>query len=820
MYSKRYLTALVIVCMLSAIIIIGCPTPDFSNGEKGISRSKIPGSEYWPFAKGNTWTFAETDASPFSFNLDLSDLGLPLGPPPAEYEPEYEGEWEQSAQKLLSKFSPVSKADEPTLTMTIKDKLTVNGHTVWQIDLSPSEEEEEMDQKTITKQATEGEGEISKYALSIQITPFGAGIIMLNPSNIIYDAGTVVNLDISPKPGWIFDHWEGDVEDPNSASTTITMNAHESITAVFVQENEVEGEAEGQYEPEGEAEGQYELEGEAEGQYEPEGEGEGETEGEDDSGPYGLYVSITPPNGGAVITTPESWVYDEGEIVSLEASANSGWIFDHWEGDVQNPNSASTTITMNSDESITAVFVMEYEDEGEPEGELEGEREWEPEGEVEGEGEPEGEAGVGGGDGGGGPSTISTYWVQINGKWYITISEEFVNKLPDTTGFISWSRISRLLASGYGAIFSGVFSWYTQEMESIMEDMPGLMPEEDEYYLKALSDNLASKQDSDEIEEMLSLVSSIGGFLTSYEYDDNLIRALGRVTGSLLTGLVDLTETIETLSEDDDEMEAFEDFAYALITFVSVKTQAYLAIDITDEEYSGEDEGDELTPENIEALAEDIVQFLEEYSQETTSESVSAICDTLLTVAEEFIILGQEIDAFRLDDIDSGLVNSIGHLVDGLADHLKTDHADDELATELAEMCEVLADAVLTTGTAFKKIDNTEIKIVEGALDIDFLPIEREITDQYILDMMSSPYSQNNDGTWSYSLSDFGIKDQDECIAWKVDISKYTGPTKEMPLKSGKKYMTMAIFAKEVGPLFLGELALQSATIDGKEAGQ
>lgn len=67
---------------------------------------------------------------------------------------------------------------------------------------------------------------------------------MLEPSNLIYNAGTVVYLDISTNPGWTFDHWEGNVQDPNSASTTITMNDNESITAVFVSANEGEGEGE------------------------------------------------------------------------------------------------------------------------------------------------------------------------------------------------------------------------------------------------------------------------------------------------------------------------------------------------------------------------------------------------------------------------------------------------------------------------------------------------------------------------------------------------------------------------------------------------
>jgi len=33
---------------------------------------------------------------------------------------------------------------------------------------------------------------------------------------------------------YVFDHWEGDVNDPYSANTTIIMDANETVTAVFV----------------------------------------------------------------------------------------------------------------------------------------------------------------------------------------------------------------------------------------------------------------------------------------------------------------------------------------------------------------------------------------------------------------------------------------------------------------------------------------------------------------------------------------------------------------------------------------------------------
>jgi len=59
-----------------------------------------------------------------------------------------------------------------------------------------------------------------------------------------YDAGTVVDLVATPEEGYEFRRWTGDTEhitDPNSVSTTITMNGNYSITATFGEEGEGDG---------------------------------------------------------------------------------------------------------------------------------------------------------------------------------------------------------------------------------------------------------------------------------------------------------------------------------------------------------------------------------------------------------------------------------------------------------------------------------------------------------------------------------------------------------------------------------------------------
>jgi hypothetical protein len=57
-----------------------------------------------------------------------------------------------------------------------------------------------------------------------------------------------------------------------------------------------------------------------------------------------------------------TFTYDAGTVVTLEAvpSAGGGFVFDIWTGDVgtiADVSSATTTITMNGNYSITANFV-------------------------------------------------------------------------------------------------------------------------------------------------------------------------------------------------------------------------------------------------------------------------------------------------------------------------------------------------------------------------------------------------------------------------------------------------------------------------------
>jgi parallel beta-helix repeat protein len=125
-----------------------------------------------------------------------------------------------------------------------------------------------------------------------------------------YDEGIVVDITAIPDSGWEFDSWTGDVADTSSVTTTVTMNSGKTVTATFTEIVPV----------------QYTL-----------------TIGVSGNG------STTPAHG--------AHDYDEGTVVTVTATPASGWEFVKWTGDVADISSLTTTVTMNSDNTVTAKFI-------------------------------------------------------------------------------------------------------------------------------------------------------------------------------------------------------------------------------------------------------------------------------------------------------------------------------------------------------------------------------------------------------------------------------------------------------------------------------
>lgn len=137
----------------------------------------------------------------------------------------------------------------------------------------------------------------------------GNGTTTPEPGDSQRQANEVVDITAIPDEGYVFVNWTGGVANPNSSSTTVLMDANKTVTANFA------------------------LAGQ---------------------------VTLTIETNGSGTTTPAPGIvhsYSEGTVVNITATPDFGWSFDGWTGNVANPNSASTTVLMDADKTITANFV-------------------------------------------------------------------------------------------------------------------------------------------------------------------------------------------------------------------------------------------------------------------------------------------------------------------------------------------------------------------------------------------------------------------------------------------------------------------------------
>ena len=71
---------------------------------------------------------------------------------------------------------------------------------------------------------------------------------------------------------------------------------------------------------------------------------------------YTLTVTISPAGSGTVTRNPDLAGYSAGTVVTLTANPGAGYAFSSWSGAVTG-TANPTTVTMNSNKSVTATFV-------------------------------------------------------------------------------------------------------------------------------------------------------------------------------------------------------------------------------------------------------------------------------------------------------------------------------------------------------------------------------------------------------------------------------------------------------------------------------
>ncbi len=253
--------------------------------------------------------------------------------------------------------------------------------------------------------AWESELEITEvmYELTVNSNE-GGSVIDPGEGTFDYEKDTVVDLVAEADEGYVFVEWTGDidtVEDPTSPTTTITINDDDSITAEFEEVLEeyqltIDSTAGGSVTDPGEDTFDYE-EGEDVNLVAEADEGYGFVEwtGEDIStiaDPNSPTTTITmnddysitaefeevleeyqltiDSTAGGSVTDPgeDTFDYEEDTVVDLVAEADEGYGFVEWTSDIgtiEDPTSPTTTITIEGNYSITAVF--EADDPDDPE---------------------------------------------------------------------------------------------------------------------------------------------------------------------------------------------------------------------------------------------------------------------------------------------------------------------------------------------------------------------------------------------------------------------------------------------------------------------
>ena len=225
---------------------------------------------------------------------------------------------------------------------------------------------------TVTENATYtayfAETPVVYYTITTEVTPSGAGTITGGGT---YPAGSSITLEAVNNPGWTFAHWQ----DNNSSNPrTITVTGDATYTATFTQDNYV---ITTNVSPAGAGTvtggGAYHygnvatLTATANSGYEFAGWNDGNTDNpraitvtqsetytaffnEVGTTMYAVTASVNPVGAGTVTGTG---TFPAGTVTTLEAVANAGYTFDHWQdGITANPR----TVTVNNNMNFTAYF--------------------------------------------------------------------------------------------------------------------------------------------------------------------------------------------------------------------------------------------------------------------------------------------------------------------------------------------------------------------------------------------------------------------------------------------------------------------------------
>ena len=141
---------------------------------------------------------------------------------------------------------------------------------------------------------------------TLTVNTVGSGIVTLDPSGGYYPDGTEVTLTAVPVLGSTFLGWSDDASG-TELTTTVTMDADKTVTATFTSEG------------------------------------------------YSLTVNVV--GSGSVAKSPDQTYFADGAEVDLTATADPGWTFTGWSGDLTGYTNPAT-LSMDADKTVTATFTQ------------------------------------------------------------------------------------------------------------------------------------------------------------------------------------------------------------------------------------------------------------------------------------------------------------------------------------------------------------------------------------------------------------------------------------------------------------------------------
>jgi uncharacterized repeat protein (TIGR02543 family) len=144
-----------------------------------------------------------------------------------------------------------------------------------------------------------------QYALAVGTV--GGGSVTVEPGLGPYHYGDVVTLTATADPGWTFAGWSGALSSTDNP-TLVTIMSHTAVTATFTQDEYV--------------------------------------------------LTVGTVGDGMVAVEPNQGLYYYGDVVTLTATANPGWTFVGWSGDLLGSTNP-VTVTMTGNVTITSTFTQD-----------------------------------------------------------------------------------------------------------------------------------------------------------------------------------------------------------------------------------------------------------------------------------------------------------------------------------------------------------------------------------------------------------------------------------------------------------------------------